>query len=316
MIRQPLEEGQMAAAASMPFIQPAPTTVEELGASMPSAPACCSLRVGWSNLVVRSYRLPSGGETVLPAVPAPCITVHLSPRATTFERLLGDCDSFSEAIFTFGSLSFVPPNRSVSLRWSQPADVLHMHISHEYVRQQAERGAGLDIDQLETIEMFGIHDELISQVGVDCLTLIQSRRIPDPLYGDVLAAMLLSRLFDYHNKQTKKDAGKRPRNINGIRMALDYIVDHFDEDVSLEKLSRVANVSLYHFIRQFRSITGTTPHRYLLNCRIEHAKMLLRGTSMSILEVGQNSGFPSHSHFTHTFCRCVGMTPTAYRERE
>lgn len=58
---------------------------------------------------------------------------------------------------------------------------------------------------------------------------------------------------------------------------------------------------------------GTTPHRYLLQQRIEAAKQLLRRTGGSISEIGLDLGFADQCHFTRTFRRLTGTTPQRFK---
>lgn len=66
---------------------------------------------------------------------------------------------------------------------------------------------------------------------------------------------------------------------------------------------------------QFRSTTGYSPHAYRLRRRIEHAQMLLRSSTLSVLDVALSCGFGSHAHFTTVFGRMVGESPNSWRTR-
>jgi AraC family transcriptional regulator len=98
-----------------------------------------------------------------------------------------------------------------------------------------------------------------------------------------------------------------------LRRVLDYIAAHLDQDLSLADLARTAGMSAHHFAVLFRQRMGTSPHRYVVEQRLEHAKRLLRDHARSILEVALLSGFESQSHFGRVFRRVVGMTPSEYR---
>jgi AraC-like DNA-binding protein len=102
---------------------------------------------------------------------------------------------------------------------------------------------------------------------------------------------------------------------DNMRQVVDYINSHLDQELSLIKMASVAQMSLFHFARQFKLSIGTTPHQYLNQCRIEKAKQLLAEKNLSILEITHQVGFQSPSHFTTLFRRSVGLTPSAYREK-
>lgn len=64
----------------------------------------------------------------------------------------------------------------------------------------------------------------------------------------------------------------------------------------------------------FKSTTGLPPHAFLLACRIQRAKELLRGTSQSVSQIAQTLGFSSPQHLAMHFKRETGVTPTAWRK--
>jgi len=72
-------------------------------------------------------------------------------------------------------------------------------------------------------------------------------------------------------------------------------------------------MSTFHFAREFKRTTGTTPHQYLIKFRVDRAKALLTGSEMPLVEVSSRSGFSHQSHFTRLFRRLTGTTPQSYR---
>jgi AraC family transcriptional regulator len=78
-------------------------------------------------------------------------------------------------------------------------------------------------------------------------------------------------------------------------------------------LADVAGMSVFHFAREFKRSTGTTPHQYLIKLRVERAKALLATPDLPLIEVGLRSGFSHQSHFTRLFRRETGTTPSSYR---
>ena len=93
----------------------------------------------------------------------------------------------------------------------------------------------------------------------------------------------------------------------------EFIADNYSRDLSLAELSAVAGMSSFHFAREFKRSTGTTPHQYLIKYRIDRAKALLAESKMPLVEVGFRSGFSHQSHFTRLFHKLTGTTPHTYR---
>jgi AraC family transcriptional regulator len=88
------------------------------------------------------------------------------------------------------------------------------------------------------------------------------------------------------------------------------------EDVALADLAREASLSPFHFARCFKAATGMSPHRYLVERRVERARDLLTGTDASLADVAAACGFCSQAHFTSAFKRESGITPGVFRAAE
>jgi AraC-like DNA-binding protein len=79
------------------------------------------------------------------------------------------------------------------------------------------------------------------------------------------------------------------------------------------KTEGVADVSQFHFHRQFKKTTGLTPHQFIVQRRIERAKVLLAQSNLPIVDVAARVGFVDQSHFTTIFRKLTSMTPKIYR---
>ncbi len=100
-----------------------------------------------------------------------------------------------------------------------------------------------------------------------------------------------------------------------LRLVLEYVEAHLQEDLNLHRLAGVVEMSLYHFGRLFKQSTGLAPHQYVLAQRILKAKQLLADPHRSIAEISRQVGFSSRAHFSVVFRKQVGTTPRGYRRR-
>lgn len=101
-----------------------------------------------------------------------------------------------------------------------------------------------------------------------------------------------------------------------VRRAIAFIDSHLGEDLQLDDIAAAARVSKFHFARQFRAVTGTSPMAYVMRSRIERAKRMLDAERGLIIEVALELGFCDQSHFTRSFRRETGRTPGQYQRQQ
>ena len=100
-----------------------------------------------------------------------------------------------------------------------------------------------------------------------------------------------------------------------LRRARDMIDSDYAKPLDVVSMARHAFMSPAHFSRQFRAAYGETPYSYLMTRRIERAMALLR-EGMSVTDACMAVGSTSLGSFSSRFTEIVGVTPSAYRERE
>ena len=99
-----------------------------------------------------------------------------------------------------------------------------------------------------------------------------------------------------------------------IRVAVDYMKQHFNKPIKLTEVAKLANMTEVSFSRFFKSRTGITFIDSLLELRLGHASRLLIDTNQSISEIAWNCGFNNLSNFNRIFKKKKGCTPQEFRE--
>lgn len=99
-----------------------------------------------------------------------------------------------------------------------------------------------------------------------------------------------------------------------LRLARDTINAHLEEGLSLEQLAHECKLSVTHFARAFARSTGISPHRWLMQRRVDAAKDLLLTTVSPLVEISLKCGFSDQSHFTRVFAEATGETPGRWRQ--
>lgn len=99
-----------------------------------------------------------------------------------------------------------------------------------------------------------------------------------------------------------------------IRLAKQYIQNHYTEPITQEEVSNAVGLSAAYFSVLFKKVEGEGFAKYLINVRIEQAKRLLRESNIPVSKVCQQVGYNDLKHFTHTFEKATGVKPTVYRK--
>lgn len=116
--------------------------------------------------------------------------------------------------------------------------------------------------------------------------------------------------------QEKHDKKPKLKKINNIlRPALEYIENNYSEDISLEKMASVCNVSSSYFSKLFKKEIGVNFSAYINNYRVDKAKDLLKDTDMSVLNIALDLGFEDCGYFIKVFKKIEGVTPNIYRQK-
>jgi len=101
---------------------------------------------------------------------------------------------------------------------------------------------------------------------------------------------------------------------NRILPVLQYIEDHFTEQISLEDLSKYFSINKYHLCHMFKNVTSFSIFEYIIQKRILKARELLR-SPISVQEAGELAGFQTNSYFIRTFRKYTGISPRKYAQQ-
>ena len=113
-----------------------------------------------------------------------------------------------------------------------------------------------------------------------------------------------------HNKSYGEEEGKRMRDI------FEFSLDNYHQNISLEQVASVANMTPNAFCRYFKQRTNKTYMNFLLDIRIGNAcKLLTKKTDLSIAEISYKSGFNNLTNFNRKFKFIKGITPSEFRKK-
>ena len=104
-------------------------------------------------------------------------------------------------------------------------------------------------------------------------------------------------------------------HLSTVENARAYILENFDQDISLQQLAQHCLVSPFHFSRIFKCIMNVSPHQYLTEVRLNHAKVLLITTDQPITDIAFGCGFKSVEHFATSYRQRYSASPSAFRKQ-
>ena len=271
---------------------------------------CSSQEVGWTSLVVRRVADAPAVED-LEIAPIDAQRFVLPTAGVRSAESYIDGRWRQQPLLRPGRIGGGPPGRSTRLRWRSTTEQLES--LHVYLPGAALRRTALQVwddDHLPVrADCSMLSDPVLTHVVLGLAAAAESGA-PD-LYAESAREFLAVHVLLRH--------GGRPTPSDPVRedvriaRATEYMRENLHLPLTLADIAREAGLSSYHFLRVFKTATGRTPVRHLVDLRIASARRHLERSRIPVSEIAYLCGFASGAHFSTAFSRRVGMSPSAYR---
>ncbi|HVW99314.1 MAG TPA: AraC family transcriptional regulator [Candidatus Babeliaceae bacterium] len=163
---------------------------------------------------------------------------------------------------------------------------------------------GIKIENNTQKKIAPIMQEMIDQSGAErIISLLMILYIISEAKDTKL---LSSKAFSYNSTQA---------GLERINSVFAFIFEKFSENITLNQISDVANMSPTAFCRYFKSHTNKSFSLFLIETRIHHSCKLIMNEEMKLSEIAFKSGFNSLSYFTKQFKKVTGLTPLEYKKK-
>ncbi len=213
-----------------------------------------------------------------------------------------------------GCMILLTPGTRDRLHWNRPSQRVVLSVDESFLLRAAQelgRKCDLRFENHWTFEDRQLHF-LLSEMRREMETGWET----GALYGDHLGMSLAIALIQKYSRDVTISRQAKG-GISRVRLqrVLDYIAANSHLEIRLDDLAEVAGMSRFHFARLFRLGMGVTPHRYLMDQRLEQAKALLRLDTRAVSEIAVETGFANAGHFARCFRRYVGASPTEWKRK-
>ena len=205
----------------------------------------------------------------------------------------------------------VPPGVAHVIHFDRPATLIHLYLSEAFFHNMVE-GAPASTEGC-LIPSLLVRDPFLVELAKTLHRESLDGHLSTMFTQSVATLTATHLVRSYSNRIPVSSSPRGGMGPGRERRVLAYIEAHLNESITLEELAQVADISPNYLIAVFRKSIGMTPHKYIVQTRIERASALLKEKKLSLLEIAQQCGFQDQSQFTTVFRRYAGVTPGLFR---
>lgn len=288
--------------------------LENSAESVPDLIVLSSRNQSWAGIDVALLRC-STNQVTIPALPSHLIIIHLD----RIPGLVGKIDRQTyKADVGEGEASILLSGVDSEWQWQKQGQCscLHLALDAAFVHQIACENGFINTNFLEIAPQFLVQDSQIHHIGLALKAELETGGLSGNLFAESLTTALATRLLKTAStnvQQIREPKGGLSRQ--QLSFVIDYINNRLDEELRLIDIAASVGISSSHLTRLFKQSTGATPYQYVIQCRVEQARLLLQRRELTISEVALTVGFHDQSHLTYHFKRIIGVTPKRFLQR-
>lgn len=243
------------------------------------------------------------------------LLLNLNPKPHRVENWRGE--EHRDFNFAKNEVIVTPAGINSGWLWHFKSEVIVITLDPERLKIFAELELALILaeQQLESVPQ--APDEELCAAGKLMLGALEQRAVGFEVVYESLCRVFLVQLLQKYGieKQAGVDfsVGFTPAQYERV---LKHIDENYGSPIPIETLAEVAGWSPAHFSRLFKATIGETPHRFLMQYRVERARRQLDETEDQLIHIATTCGFADQAHLTRYFKQIIGCTPRQYRQRK
>ncbi len=264
------------------------------------------------NVPVALWRSPNGFEAEYPSDSHATITVLFG--GAPFERRSGKFAGHVTGPYPDQTVLY---SGSGPRSWASRGDSIfaHIYLQRSFLARIASYEGLHDANGLELRDdRIFVRDPRLRVLADTYIQRSVDHSVPaSALEMDAMAILLGLHLVRHHsNIGIRRVAPLHGLDSRRMARVIEFMNSHAKSRIKLAEIAGIAGLSQHHFCSAFTRSMGISPHQYLIQCRIEQAKLLLRGAA-PLVDIALECGFSSQSHFTTVFREATGVTPAVWR---
>lgn len=281
--------------------------------SFPAAPQgtvlSSSVDLGWQGITVELHSLPAS-EYPEHYVQGHRLAIMRRGKPITYEWKES---SIWKRRQTHPGTFFLQSHGDINApRWFEPFEIIAIALESSFVARCFQDTINCEL--LHFQECRAEFDTHIARFAAHFEAELNNGSYGGTLYGESLAlAFSLYLLEKYSDRSTPLPRPRGKLSSLQLKEIIEYIHAYLDSELSLTELATQLNFSPFHFARLFKKSLGLSPHKYVLQNRIERAKKLITVSSnIPLSDIALQAGFYDQTHFGKAFKKYVGVSPKVF----
>jgi len=290
----------------MPLITP-----DELPIWLPGELTVDSAALQWRDIRIRGYKYDPS-DVIIPPMQDYMIVFYREGVTPMNRRCTGPWRNEDVGP---GAASLLTQATDSHWHWVVPIEVQHLYLSQSKLAKVASDVHQRDIDHVELRDVLKTEDPIFLSMMESLFTEIYSGGVGGNLYVEAVTNQVCVHLLRNYAGELREPP-HLPSGLSFVqsKRVREFISENLENEISLAAIARVANISVYHLIRQFHKSYGCAPYEYVTNQRLARAKQMISNQSIPLKTVAAACGFSDQSHMTRVFRRAFQVTPGEFRK--